>query len=102
MELRPHADGTVLPVHAHAGARRNEVGGVQDGRLKVSTTQAPEKGKANAALAKLLAKWLGLRRSQVAILVGETSPRKEFLVTGLDPAELTRRIEAALSDPRHA
>ncbi len=98
MELRPHAEGVILPVHAHAGARRNEVSGVQDGRLKVSTTQAPEKGKANAALAKLLAKWLGLRRSQVAILAGETSPRKEFLVVGLNPAELARRIEAGLSE----
>lgn len=94
IELRPHAEGTILPVHAHAGARRNDVGGVQDGRLKVSTTQAPEKGKANAALVKLLAKWLNLRRSQVAILAGETSPKKEFLIKDIVPAELARHIEA--------
>jgi uncharacterized protein len=94
IELKPHAQGAILPIHAHAGARRNEVGGVQNGRLKVSTRQAPEKGKANAALAKLLAKKLGLRRSQVALLSGETSPRKEFLILGLDCGELAQRIKA--------
>ncbi|MDY0167238.1 MAG: DUF167 domain-containing protein [Thermoguttaceae bacterium] len=94
IELKPHAEGAILPIHAHAGARRNEVGGIRNGRLKVSTTQAPEKGKANAALAKLLAGWLGLRRSQVALLSGETSPRKEFLILGLDCGELAQRIKA--------
>lgn len=94
IELRPHAEGVVLPVQAQPGARRSEVCGVQNGRLKVRTTQVPEKGKANAALMKLLAKRLGLRRSQLAILSGETSPRKEFLISGIDAAELTRRIEA--------
>ena len=94
IELRPHAEGAVLPVHAHAGSRRNEVCGIQNGRLKVCTSQAPEKGKANAALVKLLAKWLNVRRSQVAILAGETSPKKEFLVKDIVPAELARHIEA--------
>ena len=98
IELRPHSDGAILPVHAHAGARRNEVGGIQNGRLKISTTQAPEKGKANTALEKLLAKWLNLRRSQVMLLTGETSPKKDFLVVGLDPVELTHHLEARLSD----
>jgi uncharacterized protein len=92
IELKPHAEGTILPIRAHPGARHNEVGGSQDGRLKISTTQAPEKGKANAALAKLLAKWLRLRRSQVAFFSGETSSRKEFLIRGVDPAELAQRI----------
>ncbi len=94
IELRPHAEGVLLPVYAQPGARRSEVCGVRDGRLRVCTTQAPEKGKANAALAKLLAKRLGLRRSQVALAAGETSQRKEFLISGIDAAELARRIEA--------
>ncbi|MFW5692896.1 MAG: DUF167 domain-containing protein [Thermoguttaceae bacterium] len=94
IELRPRGEGVVLPVQAQPAARRSEVCGVQNGRLKVCTTQAPEKGKANAALMKLLAKRLGLRRSQLTLVSGETSPRKEFLVSGVDAAELNRRIEA--------
>ena len=35
IDLQPHADGVVLPVRAHASARRNAIGGAQDGELKV-------------------------------------------------------------------
>jgi uncharacterized protein YggU (UPF0235/DUF167 family) len=94
--LAPHPEGTVLPVRAHAGARRNEVGGEQDGMLRVSVTQAPEKGKANKAILTLLAKALGVRKSQIELTAGETSPNKRFLVRGLAPGELAARIEPLL------
>jgi hypothetical protein len=88
-----HRDGTILPVRAHPGARRNEIRGEQEGTLKVSVTQSPEKGKANKALIEMLAKSLGLKKSQLELLSGETSPQKRFLVRGVSPAELRTRIE---------
>jgi uncharacterized protein (TIGR00251 family) len=94
--LEPHPEGTILPVRARPGARRNTLAGEQDGMLKVSVTQAPEKGKANKALVELLAKRLALRKSQIELLSGETSARKRFLIRGLKPDELLRRIEAAM------
>jgi uncharacterized protein (TIGR00251 family) len=93
--LEPHAEGAILPVRAHAGARRNAIEGEQNGMLKVSVTQAPEKGKANKAIVSLLAKGLSLRKSQVELVAGETSPQKRFLVRELTPEELRKRIEAA-------
>ena len=93
--LEPHPEGTILPVRARAGARRNEVCGEQDGALKVSVTQAPEKGKANKALIALLSKALRVRKSQVQLIAGETSPQKRFLVRGVEPGELEDRIEQA-------
>ena len=62
--LEPHPDGTILPVRAQAGARRNEIRGEQDGMLKVCVTQSPEKGKANKALIGVLSRGLSLRKSQ--------------------------------------
>lgn len=94
--LEPHPKGTILPVRARAGARRNEVCGEQDGMLKVSVTQAPEKGKANKALVALLSKAFRLRKSQVELIAGETSPQKRFLVRGVEPRELEDRIGQAL------
>jgi uncharacterized protein (TIGR00251 family) len=94
--LEPHAEGTVLPVRAHPGARRNEIRGQQNGMLRVSVTQAPEKGKANKAVAALLAKGLALRKSQLELIAGETSPQKRFLVRDVTPQDLARRIERAL------
>ena len=60
-------------------------------------TAAPEKGKANAAIAALLAEGLGCRSSRVALLSGETSRQKRFLIAGLTPDELQRKLDAVLT-----
>ena len=93
LSLESHADGTILPVRAHPGARRNEIRGVQDGMLKVSVTQAPEKGKANKAVIELLSKKLGLKKSQIELLSGDTSHQKKFLLRGVSSADLAKQID---------
>jgi len=98
IDLAAHPEGTILPVRAHAGARRNELKGVQAGALQVAVTQAPEKGKANKAIIALLADQLGLRKSQIELIAGETSPQKRFLIRGVEPATLAERIERALGN----
>jgi uncharacterized protein (TIGR00251 family) len=98
LDLQPHPDGTILPVRAQPGARRNEVRGVQDGALKVCVTQAPEKGKANKAIAEFLAKWLGVKKSQVELISGETAAQKKFLIHGIQKPEMAQRIAARLDE----
>jgi uncharacterized protein len=95
LHLEPHADGTILPVRAQPGARRNEIRGVQEGQLKVCVTQSPERGKANKALIELLAKSLKLKKSQIELISGQTSHQKRFLVRGLDSKTLAERIASA-------
>ncbi len=95
IELESHAAGVVLPVRAHAGAKRSEIRGEQAGALKVLVTQAPEKGKANKAIVALLAEKLDLKKSQIELLAGETSPQKKFLVRDIAREELAMRISAA-------
>lgn len=95
--LQPHPEGTILPVRAHAGARRNQIRGEQEGMLKVSVTQAPEKGKANKAIVELIANCLGLRKSQIELVSGETSPQKRFLVRGVAADQLACLIEPFLT-----
>ncbi len=73
--LEAHENGTILPVQAQPKAKKNGLAGCHDGALKVQVTQAPEKGKANGALEKVIAKSLGLKKSQVALLSGATSTR---------------------------
>ena len=94
MILAPHPEGVVLTVRAHAGAKRNEVRGEQDGALKVCVTQAPEKGKANKAIGKLLAETFRLKASQIELISGETLSQKKFLFRGVSPETLTH-------EPRH-
>lgn len=99
LELAPHPEGVLLPVKARAGARGNSMRGVRQGKLLVSVTQAPEKGKANDAIVALLCAALGLKRSQVALAAGPASADKKFLIRGVTPTELAQRIEAALAQP---
>jgi uncharacterized protein YggU (UPF0235/DUF167 family) len=91
--LEPHPEGTILPVRAQPGARRNELRGEQDGALKVCVTQVAEKGKANKALIEVLCDKLDLRKSQIELLAGETGHQKKFLVRGLSADELRRKID---------
>ncbi len=93
IDLEARDGGVILPVKAHAGARRNEIGGVQNGMLKVSVTQAPEKGKANKAIIALLAKQLSLRKAQIELVAGETSSQKRFLVEGVVLTALGEQIK---------
>jgi len=94
--LQPHAEGTILPVRAQPAARRNEIRGGQDGMLKVCVTQSPERGKANKAIIALLSKLLSLKKSQIELIAGATSPKKRLLIRDITPEELSARIAGLL------
>ena len=98
LDLQPHPNGVILLVRAQAGARRNEVRGVQEGALKVCVTQAPEKGKANKAIVEVLARWLEVRKSQIELISGETASQKKFLVREIETEDLAKRINARLTE----
>lgn len=90
--------GVLLPVKARAGGKANRITGTHNGSLKIEVTAAPEKGKANRALRKLLGKLLGVPISSVEIQSGETAPRKTFLIHGLEASEVARRLDAAVKE----
>ncbi|MAW88942.1 MAG: hypothetical protein CMJ42_20685 [Phyllobacteriaceae bacterium] len=69
------------------------LGAASDGsvHLKARVRAVPEKGKANAALEKLVAKWLGVPVSTVSVTGGATARLKTVSVAG-DSAALTRKV----------
>jgi len=95
--VREHPEGCVLPVRAQPGARKAGVLGEQAGALKVAVTAPPEDGRANKALVEALREALGVKRSQVELLGGETSRDKRFLIRGVSRAELASRLAALLA-----
>jgi uncharacterized protein YggU (UPF0235/DUF167 family) len=92
-----HAEGALLLVRAKAAARENGIVDERDGALVVAVTAAPEQGKANEALVRVIAHDLNLRRSQFALVSGATSKLKKFLVRGITVDDLITRIEAVLT-----
>ena len=91
-----HAEGCVLSVLAQPGARRNGVQGEQGGALKIAVTAPPEDGRANTALVEELREALGVKRSQIELLSGQTSRAKKYLIRGVTKAELEARVAALL------
>lgn len=71
--------GGELVVRAKPGASRTEVW-AEDGRLCVRVTAVTEGGKANEAIRKALAKALGVPKSRLELLRGNTSREKVFRV----------------------
>ncbi|ASP20098.1 hypothetical protein ANTHELSMS3_01399 [Antarctobacter heliothermus] len=71
--------GTTLAVRVTPKAARNAVLRDETG-LRVTVTTVPEGGKANAAVIKLLAKALGVPKSRLELLRGETSRDKLFRI----------------------
>ena len=63
-------------------------GWMDDGALKVRIKSAPVDGKANKELIEVLAKELGVSKSQVRFVGGETSKHKRLEIVGLDRVEL--------------
>jgi uncharacterized protein len=68
--------GERFEVRVTPKAARNEVRGLENGRIAVSVTTVPEGGKANAEVLKLLAKALGVPKSRLRIVRGETGRSK--------------------------
>ena len=80
-------------------SKKNEISGeLADGTLKVHVTAPPEKGKANKALALLLAEVLEVKKSSVALASGETAREKLFRVSGIGLEAVRAALERALAE----
>jgi uncharacterized protein (TIGR00251 family) len=65
--------------------------------LKARVRAVPEAGKANTALAHLLARWLELPRGAVAVAGGAKSRVKTLAIT-TDPADVAARLAARAAE----
>jgi len=88
-----------LNLRVQPGAKRERlVGRMADGTLKIAVTAAPEAGRANEAVTRLIARTLQVDPRAVTVARGTRSRSKVVEVAGLDDREAQRRIEAALND----
>jgi uncharacterized protein (TIGR00251 family) len=86
----------ILAVRVTARSAKPGIGGWRagaDGReeLEVRVAEAPADGAANEAVVRLLAKALGISRSEVTIIAGHTSRHKR-VATPFEPDDLRRRL----------
>ncbi len=90
--LAAEARGVRLAVRVSPRAASDEIVGVTrgaDDRLWVEARvrALPDKGKANAAVAKLIAREIGVAKTSLSVLSGSTNRNKILLIEG-DPGDL--------------
>ena len=96
LAIRGCGDGMLLPLRVLASARHNLIRGIHNGALKVSVSAAPEKGRANEAIIKLLSDSLAIRKTSLRMIAGANSPQKKVLVTGIPIDDLKDKIQGCL------
>lgn len=72
--------GTDIALRVTPRAARNYIK-EENGQLRVYVTTAPEGGKANAMVQKLLAKEMGIAKSRLDLVRGATARDKVFRIT---------------------
>ena len=88
------AAGVRIRLRVQPRATRTEVVGGHGDALRVRLTAPPVDGAANEALVRFLAERLGVARSTVRLVAGETARTKVVSVEGLSAPEAQARLLA--------
>jgi uncharacterized protein (TIGR00251 family) len=86
-------EAVTIRVKVHPRAKKNAVTGVVGDALKLSLMSPPVDGKANEACIRFFAELLGVSRSAISIVAGQTSRAKVVQITGVTAGA----VEAALA-----
>jgi uncharacterized protein YggU (UPF0235/DUF167 family) len=94
------AVSTRLRLRVSPGARSAEVVGRHGEAWKVRVAAAPEGGRANDAVVRLLADKLSLPREAVTLVSGHGARDKIVQLTGLDSTQVEQRLATAAGKER--
>ena len=94
--LRESKKGLTFDIQVIPHASRSEIAGVQECAFKIKVTAPPVEGAANEACIKLLARELGLKKSQMEISSGAKSRKKTVMIKDISKAELETKINNIL------
>lgn len=89
-------DQVHLNVRVQPRSSRNALRRDAHGHIRVALTAPPVDGEANAALCAFLAERLGVSKSAVTIVRGQTSREKTVTISGVSQSQVDR----LLAEPR--
>ena len=73
-------EGWLLRLYIRPNSSANEVTGLHGDRIKVKIKSPPQDGEANLELKEYVGSLLGIAKSKVSILRGESSRQKDLLI----------------------
>ncbi len=77
-------------------ASRNEVAGLQGGRLKIKVTSPPVEGMANKKLCEFLADLMGIGKQRVQVIAGQAARIKRVKISDVSMDEVRRKLMPCL------
>ena len=93
VKVTVEGNAVLLPVKVVPGASHTRLIGEWNGRAKIAVAAPPEKGRANEALARLLARRLKVHRREVTVVAGRTSPLKTVRIEGVTSAAILAALQ---------
>jgi hypothetical protein len=96
VEITASKSGSRLKLRVKPGARRTVIEGEHGGALRITVGAAPERGRANDEVVRLLAAALEVPRSAVEVVAGHSSRDKIVEIDSLAPAEVRRRLSCGI------
>jgi hypothetical protein len=92
-QLHDGKRGAALAVRVTPRASKNQiVGALSDGTIKIRITAAPTEGQANEELVKFLSAVLGVAKSRIEIVAGNTGRDKLISILDMDAETLHKKI----------
>ncbi|MEX2304407.1 MAG: DUF167 domain-containing protein [Bryobacterales bacterium] len=82
-----------IAVKVQPGAAADRLIGKANEEWKITLTAPPVEGRANRACTEFLARVLGVPRSAISILHGETSRRKLVQIDGMPLSEVESKLD---------
>ena len=91
--LREEDGGVYLAVKLQPRASRNAIQGLHGQELKIAVTAPPVDSAANAALVEFLSQTLGISRSRIQLVRGQTSRHKSIFIASARAQDLAKSLE---------
>lgn len=86
--MREMEGGIVLSVKVLPSSSKDRVMGEHSGQLKVAVIAPPDRGKANKAVIKVLAKWLAIKSANIYLIHGEKTKDKEIFLKNITEKDI--------------
>lgn len=93
--MSPKPESAELRLRVTPRSSRPKVEIAESGEIKVWVTAPPVDGEANVAVIQTLAKALGIAKSRLEIVGGDTSRNKTVRVEGLSTEDALRKLAEA-------
>lgn len=87
-------DPALLAVRIQPRASKNEIVPMEGGAFKIRLTAPPVDGAANEALVRFLSDILGIAKTRVEIVSGQTSREKRIRIGGMSGADVRRLLNS--------